>query len=124
MLCENIMGQRTVYYISNSYKSFEEQFLDDFSSFRKWILDKHAESILEFQERLISPAIEKCLKNENFDLSLVEKEVYDELTFEYLLTYCDLGEGKDKIELVGPMMSSWRYNESHKYIESVNDREL
>ena len=65
--------------------------------------------------------------NENDTLSdfqNIGQEIIDELTTEYLLTYCDFGTGKDKFEIVGPTVGTWRYEEFKKQVFKTNDSEL
>ncbi|MFK7756894.1 MAG: hypothetical protein AB8B53_08200 [Flavobacteriales bacterium] len=54
----------------------------------------------------------------------LKQEILDELTFEYLLTYCGYEEGEDTFEIVGPMMNTKRYDSSSEYVASSSDFEL
>ncbi|MBI1305390.1 MAG: hypothetical protein GC181_02115 [Bacteroidetes bacterium] len=120
------MGQRTVFYQSRTGQSLSKHLLMDYSNFRQWLLSENRNSIQEFNERLISDRLERFL-NENDSLrnfQIAGQEIIDELTTIFLLTFCDYGPGKDKFEIVGPMMGTLRYEEFKKQILKTNDSEL
>lgn len=120
------MGQRTVYYQSRTGQSLRNHLLMDFSDFRMWLLTENRNSIQEFNERLISVRLERFL-NENDslkDFQNTRQEIIDELTTEYLLTFCDYGPGKDKFDIVGPIIGTWRYEEFKKQVLKTDDSEL
>ena len=120
------MGQRTVYYQSLTGQSLSNHLLMDYSDFRKWLLTENRNSIQEFNERLISNSLEGFLNEYDSlkDFQNIQQGIIDELTFEYLLTFCDYGPGKTKFEIVGPMMGTWRYEEFKKQIAKTDDLEL
>lgn len=120
------MGQRTVFYQSQNVESLRNHIQMDYTDFRQWILTENRNSIQEFNERLISDRLEGFLneKNSIIDFRNYRQEVIDELTFEYFLTFCDYGPGKDKFEIVGPMMGTWRYKEFKKQVSKTDDSEL
>jgi hypothetical protein len=120
------MGQRTVYYQSRTGESLRNHFQMDYLDFRQWILTENRNSILEFNERLISNRLESFL-NENDSWSNsqnIPQEIIDELTTEYFSTFCDYGAGKDKFEIIGPMMGTWRYESFKKQVLKTYDSEL
>jgi hypothetical protein len=79
----------------------------------------------QYNERLINIDLETLLKDNATDrLEEWNQESIDNLVFEYFLTYCDYGPVQEKFEIVGPMMSTWRYEKSHKLINSSSDKEL
>jgi hypothetical protein len=109
------MGQRTVYYKSINGKTLRENLKSDYTQFRDWALTSNNQSLTEYNERLINIDLETLLKDNATDkLEEWSQESIDNLVFEYFLTYCDYGPGQEKFEIVGPMMSTWRYEKSHK----------
>ncbi len=120
------MGQRTVYYQSRTGESLSNHLRMDYTDFRHWILTENRNSVQEFDERLISDKLESFL-NENdplIDFQNTRQDIIDELTTEYLTTFCDYGPGKDNFEIVGPMMGTWRYKELKKRVLKTGDSEL
>ena len=120
------MGQRTVYYQSRTGQNLSNHLLMDYSEFRQWLLTENRNTIQEFNERLISNRLEHFL-NENDslkDFQITEQEIIDELASAFLLTFCDYGPGKDKFEIVGPMMGTCRYEEFKKQVTKTDDSEL
>ena len=120
------MGQRTVYYQSRTGQSLSNHLLLDYSDFRQWLLTENRNAIQEFNETLISDRLERFLIEHDSikDFQIDRQEITDELTSEYLLTYCDYGPGKDKFEIVGPMMETWRYKQFKKQVLKTDDSEL
>ena len=115
------MGQRTVYYQSRTGQSLSNHLLLDYSDFRQWLLTENRNAIQEFNETLISDRLERFLIEHDSikDFQIDRQEITDELTSEYLLTYCDYGPGKDKFEIVGPMMETWRYKQFKKLARTI-----
>jgi hypothetical protein len=128
--CTNVvghfyMGQRTVYYKSINGKTLRENLKSDYAQFRDWALTSNSQSLTEDDERLINVDLETLLKDNATDkLKEWSQESIDNLVFEYLLTYCDYGPGQEKFKIVGPMMSTWRYEKSDKLINSSSDKDL
>ena len=120
------MGQRTTYYQSTDGRSLKELLLEEYKVFRIWILTKQEESVREFKEPLISDHIEHFLdRNQSLrDPELVPQRILDALVFEYLCSYCDYGEGRNRFDIVGPMMSTWRYKQLTMKIATIGDGEL
>ena len=117
------MGQRTVFYQSQTVESLKDHLTNNYIKFRPWILIENRNSIDEFDERLITQNLEDFLNN-NSSLGVIEnisQKIIDELTLQYLQVYCDYGEGKNKFEIVGPMMSTWRYDSFKKQVSKSND---
>jgi hypothetical protein len=120
------MAERTVYYIPTDGKSLIENLKTDYGRFRDWVLTSNDQSLTEYNERLIKPELEILLK-ENLTDKFEEwsQENVDNLVFEYLLTYDDCIEpGQRKFKIVGPMMSTWRYEKSNKLISDSSDNDL
>ena len=120
------MGQKTVSYKSKFNKSLKTHFIEDYVVFRDWLLSENKKSIQEYEERIINEELEVFLiQNDKIDLvnNVTQKRI-DELIFEYFLTYCDYGAGKNIFEMVGPCMNSRRYLDSHNKIEKYGNEEL
>ena len=119
------MGQRTVYYKPTNGRTLRENLKRDYKQFRDWVLKSNDQSLTEDNERLINADLEMLL-NENPTDKFEEwsQESLDNLVFEYLLTYCDYGPGQEEFKIVGPMMSTWRYEKSSKLINGTSDKDL
>ncbi len=120
------MGQRIVYYKSRSGKNLKAQLTEDYSSFRDWMLAAYDTALKKFDEKLIPDDLKSFLQqNETLNEAKGHSpEILDALTFEYLLTYCDYGEGSPQFEIIGPMMNKGRYSTSTNWIESSDNSSL
>lgn len=120
------MGQRISYYRSILRKTLEKTIFENFSTFRQWYLDA-AESSLEFNETFGNKELKNYLaQNDDFEYNLhnLDRKLIDELTSEFV-NYCDLTNSENKIlELFGPTMNKWRYNESTDMVLKTNDRDF
>lgn len=116
------MGQRTVFYKSAFGHSLKTSILHDYINCRAWLLSTAREGLLE---EVSDEFLDFIKGNEVLPkLELMEQKVLDELTYEYLLSYCDYGEGQGSFDSVGPMMSTYRYNEASTYILKSTNEEL
>jgi len=120
------MGQRITYYQSKSGKTLPELLAENYPAFRQWILKEQADSLKKYKENLISDELKFFLQKHPVlpEIDLLSQKIADELSFEFLLSYCDYGAGRDIFELTGPMMSTWRYQTAFEIIEKKGDAEL
>ncbi|WP_295797958.1 hypothetical protein [Mucilaginibacter sp.] len=121
------MGQRVSYYRSILRKTLKETIFENFSTFRQWYLDAADSSVLQFNETFGNKELKSYLaQNDDFEYNLhnLDKKLIDELTSEFL-NYCDSTNSENKIlELFGPTMNKWRYNESTDMVLKTNDRDF
>lgn len=119
------MGQRTVYYKPTNGKTLRENFETDYGQFRDWIISTNDQSITEDNERLVSSEFEILLKvNANEKVQEWNQPTVDLMIFEYFLTYCDIGPGQGRFQIVGPMMYTKRYEKTNKFIDKIADKRL
>ena len=120
------MGVRIAFYETTDGKNLLNNFERTFPDFKKWILSENKKSIDEFNERLISVNIETQLtqNGDSLNIKTTSQNLVDELIYEYLLTYCDYGLGKLNVELIGPLISRYKYNNSFSIIKNTKDEKL
>ncbi len=120
------MGVRIAFYETTDGKSLFDNFNRTFSDFKTWLLKENNKCIIEYNERIISVTIETFLINSSNTINInhLPKELIDELIIEYLLTYCDHGKGKVNINLIGPLISRHKYNNSFNIIKKTKDEKL
>lgn len=120
------MGERIVYYQSKTGENLSKHLQKDYPEFRQWILAEDRSSTQEYGERLLSDKLERYLiENDSLkNFENTQQEIIDELTAEYFLVFCDFGPGKDKFEIVGPMMSTRRYETFKSQVLKTEDTEL
>lgn len=117
------MGQRISFYKNNNEKELIELVFEYFASFRKWYLETNKSSIFEFNELFGNENLIDYL-NQNRDLQAdfvsLDKKIIDELTSEFIGNYNDLN--LDKLEIFGPYMYVWRYDECNQIVTKTNDK--
>lgn len=120
------MGVRIAFYETTDGKSLLENFNRTFSEFKDWILEENKKPINDYKERIISKEIQSFLEQsgDNINVKNTSQELLDELTNEYLLTFCDYGKGKLNIKLIGPLISRHKYDTSFNIIKETNDKKL
>lgn len=120
------MGQRISYFRNNFNQGLKEIIFDNFSKFREWYLETNRLSLEEFNERFGDERIIQYLRKETelgSDFDNLDKEVIDEVTSEFIGSYCDLTQN-GFFDFFGPTMSTWRYNESHNMVIKTKDKEF
>ena len=120
------MGVRIAFYETTDGKSLLENFNRTFVEFKEWLLAENKKSINDFNERIISNEIQTFLEKsgDNINFKEISQELLDELTNEYLLTFCDYGKGKSNVNLIGPLISRHKYNNSFDIIKDTKDEKL
>ena len=122
------MGQRITYFKSNSGKGLKETIFDNYPSFRQWYLETDHSSVEEFHEPFGNENLKNYLKqNTAFKLNFdnLEKNLIDELTAEFIGSYCDLTDRDNHLfRLFGPAMNKWRYAESSEMVLATKDEDL
>jgi hypothetical protein len=119
------MGQRTVYYKPTNGNTLRENFEADYPEFRTWTISANAQSVREYDERVVSVELEFLLKENNTaELKEWNQRIVDLMIYHYLLTYCDIGPGQGRFEIVGPMVSTKRYEKANWLISKTSDTEL
>lgn len=79
-----------------------ENFKTDYGQFRDWIMSTNDRSLTEDNERLVSVELELLLKeNTNDKVQEWSQPTIDLMIFEYFLTYCDIGLGQGRFQIVG-----------------------
>lgn len=120
------MGQRISYCKNNSNKGLKELIFENFPSFRKWYLDANQSSIEEFNESFGNEYLISYLEQGGdllTDFDKLDKKLIDELTSEFVGSFCDLTdpEGK-KLTFFGPSMNKWRYDKSDAMVAATRDQ--
>jgi hypothetical protein len=122
------MGQRISYFKNNFDRGLKELLFDNYSKFRQWYLDFDKSSMEEFNEPFGIEVLKDYFKQERdlqADFEKLDKKFIDELTCEFIGTYYDTTHKENNIlELFGPTMSIWRYEESNKMVEETKDKEF
>jgi hypothetical protein len=122
------MGQRISYYRNNFKKGFKEIIFNNFSAFKEWYLEMDNSSMEEFDEPFGNETLIIHLKQSpdlKTDFPNLDKKLVDELTSEFIGSYCDLTDRENKIlELFGPSINTRRYLESDEMILKTNDEVL
>lgn len=122
------MGQRITYFKSNSGKGLKETIFDHSPSFRQWYLDTAQSSVEEFNEPFGNENLKNYLKqNTDFKTGFdnLEKNLVDELTAEFIGSYCDLiDRDNNLLMLFGPAMNKWRYAESSEMVLATKDEDF
>jgi len=100
--------------------------MEDYSDFKEWMILENKKSVREFDKPLISDALGAFFTNQNelYDLTSINQALVDEITLEYILSYCDYGEGQGTFEIIGPMMSTHRYSTASSYISKSTNVQL
>lgn len=120
------MGQRISYFKNNFSKGLKDLIFENFSSFRQWYLDTDKSSLEEFNEPFGNENLKNYLK-QNTDLKTdfdkLDKKLIDELTAEFIASYCDLTDrNSNLLQFFGPTMSRWRYEQSSEMVlETKNE---
>lgn len=119
------MGQRTVYFKPTNGETLRKNFETDYTQFRDWIISTNDQYLTEFNERLVGVELEQLLR-ENIKDRVEEwsQHTVDLMIFEYFLTYCDIGPGQGKFQIVGPMMYTKRYEKTNRLIDKTADMDL
>ena len=119
------MGVRIAFYEATDGKSLLDNLTRTFAEFRAWVLNENQQSIDEYKERLISEKMQIFLEsNDVLCIENISQSLLDELTSEYLLTFCDHGDGASDFELIGPLIYRKRYVTSFIEIEKQQDKRL
>lgn len=122
------MGQRISFYRNNSNVDFKELLLENYAMFRQWYLDTATSSLKEYNEPSGSEELRQFLLQNNtlrLGSGAPDKRILDELTSEFVGSYCDLTDGKGEIlELFGPCLNKWRYEGSTSLVLQTKDRML
>lgn len=79
-----------------------------------------------YEGRIISEQLEFFLLNHSNlgDLNDYTQGIVDELSFEFLFSYCDYGKGKDKFEIIEPLLYTKNYLPGFEWIKKTDDVEL
>ncbi len=119
------MGRRIAFYEIKNEQSLKETFVENYFDFKQWTLCQNKNSIKEYNEQIISNEIENFLKsNDVIDIEKTKQDLLDELLVEFLLTYCEHGNGSSLIKLIGPLISTYRYETSFKIIARQKNKTL
>ena len=120
------MGQRIAFIRFVNGKSLMDNLSENYPAYRSWMLKTHEDGLKEFNERLISPALENFLRKntELLGLNMRSQPILDEMVFEFLWAYCDYGEGQGLYDFVGPLMNSYRYEGSTTFISELKNEKL
>lgn len=122
------MGQRISYFKNNFDKKLKEIIFENFSSFRQWYLDTDKSSMEEFNEPFGNEKLKSYFKqNTDFktDFDNLDKNLIDELTSEFIGSYCDLTDrDSNLLEFFGPTMSKWRYDPSNEMVSATKDKDF
>ena len=122
------MGQRISYFKNNLNKGLKELIFENFSSFRQWYLETDNSSIEEFNEPLGNEKLKLYFKQKTdfkTDFDKLDKNLIDELTSEFIGSYCDLtNRNSNLLELFGPTMNKWRYNQSNEMVSATKDEDF
>jgi hypothetical protein len=122
------MGQRISYYRNNFKKELQDIIFENFSAFRQWYLETEKSSMDEFGEPFGNEMLIAYLKeNPDFeiDFSRLNKKLIDELTAEFIGSYCDLTDTEGTIlELFGPAYNKWRYNSGTEMVLKTKDADF
>lgn len=118
------MGQRISYFRSKSGKTLIELIIEHFEAFRKWYLatDDEFNGFFGSKELRIYLRLKPDFPTE---FEKIDKHLIDELTSEFIGNYCDwrLKDGA-VLELFGPLMSRWRYNDSTTLVANSGNQEF
>lgn len=119
------MGRRIAFYEMNNGRSLKETFVQNYYAFKEWTLLQNKDSIEKYNEQIISNEIELFLEsNSELDLQNPEQKLLDELLTEFLLVYCDYGKGSGLVKLIGPLISTHKYEKSFKIIARQKNKTL
>lgn len=122
------MGQRISYFKNNFEKKLKEIIFENFSSFRQWYLDTDKSSMEEFNEPFGNEKLKSYFKqNTDFktDFDNLDKNLIDELTSEFIGSYCDLTDrDSNLLEFFGPTMSKWHYDPSNEMVSATKDKDF
>lgn len=122
------MGQRISYFKNNFNKGLKELIFENFSSFRQWYLDTDNSSIEELNEPFRNEKLKLYFKqNTDYktDFDNLDKNLIDELTSEFIGSYCDLTDrNSNLLEPFGPTMNKWRYNQSNEMVSATKDEDF
>lgn len=122
------MGQRINYFKNNFNKGLKELIFENFSSFRRWYLDTDNSSMEEFNEPFGHQKLKIYFsQNTDFktDFDNLHKNLIDELTSEFIGSYCDWKvRDSNLLEFIGPTMSKWRYYPSNEMVSATKDKDF
>ena len=125
---QHTMGQRISFFKNNYNIGLKDLLINNYSIFRQWYLDSDKSSREEFNETFGNECIIDYFKKDlDFisEFNNLDKKIIDELTSDFIGSYCDLTDRESKIlEFFGPTMSVWRYDESNKMVSRTNDRDF
>lgn len=128
VVLESTMGQRISYFKNNFGKTLKDLIFENFSSFRQWYLEMDKSSMADFKEPFGNEKVKNYFNlNPNFetDFEKLDKKLVDELTSEFIGSYCDLTDRDSKLlELFGPTMNKWRYVKSGEIILLTKDEDF
>ena len=119
------MSQRITYHITKDNSTLRELLIKHYTAFRTWFLDAHEDSIEEYNEALGTDLLIDFLEeNEAIDrLEEIDQNILDELSSEFIASYCDYGGGTKLLKLLNPWMSKERYEESTRLVRNKLDLE-
>lgn len=121
------MGQRINYFKNNFNIEFRELIFDNFFEFRQWYLDYDKSSLEKYNEPFGSEYLKKYLKNSTdfrTDFEQLDKKLIDELTSEFISSYCDITDCKDIFYHFGPNCNKWHYDGSTELITQTGNEDF
>lgn len=120
------MGQRICYFIDKGKRTLKELVINHYTHFRAWYIKTREECLIEYGEEFGKIRLIAFFENNEVlpSLELLDKNLIDELTSEFIGHFCDYGDGNDWLELLSPTISKWKYEGSTLLVEETQEEEF